>query len=76
MTVAVALTTAIEPSDPRVLRDRFPRTLPVRVVARRRFETRLEDPVVSVPSHYVKKPLLRGAIADHVRSRLRLRRNS
>ena len=32
----------------------------VRAVARRRPEARLEDPVVSVPSHYVKQPLRRG----------------
>jgi SAM-dependent methyltransferase len=33
----------------------------VRLVGRRRAEARLEEPIVSVPSEYVKKPLLRNA---------------
>lgn len=33
----------------------------VRVVGRRRAEAPLVEPVVSVPAHYVKKPLLRGS---------------
>ena len=32
----------------------------VRVVARRRPEVRVDDPVVSVPAHYSRQPLLRG----------------
>ena len=32
----------------------------VRLVGRRRVESKLEDPIVSLPSHYTKKPLLRS----------------
>ena len=33
----------------------------LRIVARRRSDVRLEDPIVSVPSKYEQKPLLRGS---------------
>jgi SAM-dependent methyltransferase len=33
----------------------------VRLVGRRRAEARLEEPIVSIPSEYAKKPLLRNA---------------
>jgi hypothetical protein len=33
----------------------------VRVVGRRRVEAQLMEPIVSVPTHYAKKPLLRGS---------------
>jgi SAM-dependent methyltransferase len=33
----------------------------VRVVGRRRAETQLSEPILSVPVHYLKKPLLRGS---------------
>jgi len=33
----------------------------VRVVGRRRGEARLDEPVVSVPSEYTERPLLRGS---------------
>ena len=33
----------------------------VRVIGRRRLDARLNDPIVSVPSKYVQKPLLRGS---------------
>ena len=32
----------------------------VRTVSRRRPDVRLDDPIVSIPSHYVQQPLLRG----------------
>jgi hypothetical protein len=33
----------------------------VRLVGRRRAEARLDEPIVSIPSDYAKKPLLRSA---------------
>ena len=33
----------------------------VRVVARRRADARVDEPIVSVPTEYVKRPLLRGS---------------
>ena len=33
----------------------------VRVVGRRRAEARLDEPIVSIPSEYTKKPLLRSS---------------
>ena len=32
----------------------------VRLVGRRRAEANLEEPIVSIPKHYTKKPLLRS----------------
>ena len=34
----------------------------VRVVGRRRAEALLAEPIVSVPTQYAKKPLLRGSV--------------
>ena len=49
------------------LRDIEPRLKPggkylgyVRLVGRRRMDTQLEEPVVSIPAHYEKQPLLRS----------------
>jgi SAM-dependent methyltransferase len=36
----------------------------VRVVGRRRGEVQLQEPILSVPAQYVKKPLLRGSELD------------
>lgn len=33
----------------------------VRVVGRRRPDAQLEEPIVSIPAHYSKAPLLRGS---------------
>jgi hypothetical protein len=39
----------------------------VRVVGRRRAEAQLTEPIVSVPTQYVKRPLLRGSDASKKR---------
>lgn len=36
----------------------------VRLVARRRLDVRLEEPIVSIPADYAKRPLLRGDSID------------
>ena len=38
----------------------------VRVVGRRRLDTHLSEPILSVPAHYERKPLLRGGISELV----------
>jgi SAM-dependent methyltransferase len=40
----------------------------VRVVGRRRPDVRLDEPIVSIPGGYTKKPLLRDPDASHARS--------
>jgi cyclopropane fatty-acyl-phospholipid synthase-like methyltransferase len=37
----------------------------VRLVARRSVEAILEEPVISIPTEYIKKPLLRSEVRDH-----------